>query len=102
MSYDHVVGIDADWSERGDYMLARHGIHPGWANEALDDPERIVIVPDPASKSGRGVRTIGWSPTANRIITVITLVDEGHLYGVNGWVANSGDQRLYRREERDE
>jgi len=83
-------------------MQARHGIRPAWANEALDDPDRLVITPDPASKSGRSVRTIGWSYTANRIITVITLVDNGQLYGVNGWVANSSDQRLYREEYRDE
>ena len=72
------------------------------ANEALDDPDRVVITPDPASKSGRAVRTIGWSYTANRIIAVITLVDNGRLHGVNGWVANSSDQRLYREEDRDE
>ena len=94
--------VTADWSERGDYMMARHGIHPDGANEALDDPDRVVITPDPASKSGRAVRTIGWSYTANRIITVITLVDNGRLHGVNGWVANSSDQRLYREEDRGE
>ena len=95
-----VDAANSDWSERGGYMLARHGIHPAWANEALDDPDRLVITPDPASKSGRAVRTIGWSYTANRIITVITLVDNGRLHGVNGWVANSNDQRLYREEDR--
>lgn len=100
MSY--TPAFEADWSARGAYKLARHGIRPAWANETLEDPERVVIVPDPASKSGRGVRTIGWSHTTNRIITVITLADEGRLYGVNGWVANSSDQTLYRREERNE
>jgi hypothetical protein len=92
----------ADWSERGDYMLARHGIEPAWADEVLADPDRVVLTPDPASKSGRGVRTIGWSHSASRIITVITLVDNDHLYGVNGWVSNSSDQRLYREEVGDE
>jgi len=33
---------------------------------------------------------------------VITLVDNGQLHGVNGWVANDSDQRLYREEDRDE
>jgi hypothetical protein len=102
MTLSHTNQVTADWSERGGYMLARHGIHPAWANEALDDPDRLVITPDPASKSGRAVRTIGWSYTANRIITVITLADNGRLHGVNGWVANSNDQRLYREEDRDE
>jgi hypothetical protein len=83
-------------------MLARHGIEPTWANEALDDPDRVVITPDPASRSGRTVRPIGWSHRASRIITVITLVDTGRLHGVNEWVASSSDQRLYREEDRDE
>jgi len=82
--------------------MARHSIHPAWANEALEDPDRVVITPDPASKSGRAARTIFWSHTANRIIAVITLVDNGRLHSVNGWVANSSDQRLYREEDRDE
>ncbi|NMM32471.1 MAG: hypothetical protein HHJ13_00405 [Phycicoccus sp.] len=25
-------------------MLARHGIHPAWANEALDDPDRAKVL----------------------------------------------------------
>jgi hypothetical protein len=101
MSYTSGV-TSADWTERGDYMLARHGIEPAWADEALADPDRVVLTPDPASKSGRGVRTIGWSHSAGRVVTVITLVDNDHLYGVNGWVANSSDQRLYREEADDE
>ena len=96
------MAVSADWGERGEYMLARHSIHPAWANETLDDPDRVVVTPDPASKPGRAVRTIGWSYTANRIIAVITLVDNGRPHGVNGWVANSSDQRLYREEDRDE
>jgi hypothetical protein len=96
------VEVTADWGKRGAYMLARHGIHPTWANEALHDPDRVVITPDPASKSGRAVRTIGWSYTANRLITLITLVDEGQLHGVNGWAANGNDQRHYREKDQDE
>ncbi len=79
-------------------MLARHGIHPDWADEALSDPDAVVLDPDPSSKSGQSVRTIGWSITAGRLITVITLVHEGTLYGVNGWETKSTDQRLYRRD----
>ncbi|MGI8612655.1 MAG: hypothetical protein ACR2KL_01700 [Nocardioidaceae bacterium] len=54
------------------------------ANEALADPERLVIASDPASSSGRGVRTIGWSDSAMGILTTITLIDNGRLYDVNG------------------
>jgi hypothetical protein len=60
MTLSHTNQVTADWSERGGYMLARHGIHPAWANEALDDPDRLVITPDPASKSvGQCARSVG-------------------------------------------
>lgn len=69
---------------------------PAEANEVLSDPDRIVLDPDPASKSGRGTRTIGYSPTAQSLVTVILLDYEGTTYGVNGWRSNSTDQRRYR------
>ncbi len=42
------------------------------------------------------------SHTASRVITVITLMDEDTLYGVNGWLANNKDQALYRQEDQNE
>ncbi|NYH87656.1 hypothetical protein [Actinopolymorpha rutila] len=39
---------DVDWSNRGRYMRERHGIDPALANEALADPNRLVLDPDPA------------------------------------------------------
>lgn len=85
-----------DWSQRGEYMQQRHGIAPTWADEALSDPDRVVLDPDPASKSGRGTRTVGFSPTAQYLVTVILLEHEGTVYGVNGWRSNSTDQRRYK------
>ncbi|MDQ3452986.1 MAG: hypothetical protein M3493_09885 [Actinomycetota bacterium] len=61
-----------------------------------------MITADPASRSGRGSRTIGWSYSAHRILTVITLVDNDRLYGVNAWAANASDQRLYWEDDRGE
>jgi uncharacterized DUF497 family protein len=77
-------------------MQQRHGISPAEADEALSDPDRVVLDPDPASKSGRGTRTIGYSAAAESLVTVIVLEDEGTSYGVNGWRSNSSDQRRYR------
>lgn len=85
----------ADWSKRGEY-IAKHGTTPLVANEALADHDAVVLDPDPASKSGLTVRTIGYSPTANSLITVLTLVHEGTLYGVNAWPSNDTDKRRYR------
>lgn len=77
-------------------MHRKHGIAPWVADEALDDPERVVLDPDSSSKSGRSVRVIGYSPLAADLITVIILEHEGTTYGVNGWYANPTDRRRYR------
>lgn len=46
----------ADWSHRGGYIVKKHDVVPAEANEALLDPERIVVDPDYNSTSGRSVR----------------------------------------------
>jgi hypothetical protein len=59
----------------------------------------VVLNPDPASKSGRGVRIIGYSITAEAILTVIVLDDAGVTIGVNAWTSNQIDQRRYEGTE---
>ena len=90
---------NADWSHRGDYIVKKHDVVPPEANEALLDPERIVIDPDYNSASGRSVRIIGFSKTADDLITVIVLTDEGVTYGVNAWRSNARDRRIYQKGE---
>jgi hypothetical protein len=91
-----------DWRQRGVYIRNRSrrkpgdtDIEPSWANEAYVDPDAVTFDPDYASLSGRSVRTIGYSITAGFLITVITLLDDGHLYGVNAWKSNSTDAGYY-------
>lgn len=69
---------------------------PALADEAVDDPNRLVIDPDPASESGRTVRIIGWSHSLGKVVTVIVLPDGDTVWGVNAWPSNSTDQRRYR------
>ena len=79
-------------------MHERHGVEVGWANEALGDPDALRIDPDPSSKSGRSVRTIGYSPTAGFLLTIITVTEGRICYGVNGWRSNPTDVKRYRKE----
>ncbi|MBF9521957.1 transposase [Mycobacteroides chelonae] len=85
-----------DWSKRGEY-IAKHGMTPIEANEALGDPECITLDPDPASISGASRRIIGYSTTAQALITVILTDFEGATYGVNAWRAKDRDKRIYRQ-----
>lgn len=89
-------GFDrVDWSKRGAYMQRKHGIAPAVADDALADPNRVLIDPDYNSRSGQSVRIIGYSTVADDIITVIVLTHAGTEYGVNGWPANAKDRRIY-------
>jgi hypothetical protein len=89
---------EVDWSYRADYMRERHGIEVEWADEAREDPDGLRIDPDPASRSGRSVRTIGYSTSAGHLVTVITVEEAGITYGVNCWKSNEIDMRRYREE----
>ena len=89
---------DVNWVYRAKYMAERHGIEAKWADEALKDPNALRITPDPSSKSGRSVRTIGYSPSAGCVLTIITLDQEGATYGVNGWRSNESDIKRYRKD----
>ena len=85
-----------DWSHRGEYMEDSHGIIPRVADDALADPNRVVIDPDYNSVTGRSVRIVGYADLIDAIVTVIVLSDGGVDYGVNGWRANEKDRRIYQ------
>lgn len=89
------VGQPANWTHRGDYMSARHGVSPAEADDALSDPDAVTFAPDPASVSEESIRVIGRARSTGRIVTVIVLDRDGARYGVNGWPANPTDQRRY-------
>lgn len=87
-----------DWRYPGEY-IAKHELTPTLADEAWDDPDRLVIDPDPAPESGRTIRVIGWSATLDRLVTVIALPDGATTWGVNAWPSNDVDNRRYRKEK---
>lgn len=104
----HLAPIEeVDWKHRGDYIRrrsARRGrleldVEPAWATEAVFDPERLMGL-DKASKSGRGLKVIGWSAGAGRVLAVILISKtrpmDGRWWGVNAWAASSADSRRYR------
>lgn len=87
-------GVGADWSKRGEY-IAKHGVTPAQADEALEDADAVVFKPDYAAKTGEGVRTIGWSDSFGDLLTVITVEFEGVVYGASAWKSNKRDRRYY-------
>lgn len=83
--------------------MRKHGVTLAQAEEALADKNALVQDPDPASKSGVSVRTIGHSDDFGYLITVITVTDDdGTVYGVNAWRSNDVDTRKYQYYRGDE
>lgn len=91
---------DLWWREDdAEYIRTRSSRYPGatdlepaWTLEAAADPRRIVLDPDPKSRSG-AVRIIGYSPSAGFVITVIAT--GGALAGVTAWKSSGADLRDY-------
>jgi uncharacterized DUF497 family protein len=86
--------VTVDWTKRAGY-LAKHGVTVTQASEALTDPDAVVFDPDYNSRTGEGVRTIGFSPSAASVTTVITYVMDGVTHGASAWKSNSRDRRYY-------
>jgi len=72
-------------------------IEPDWTLEAASDPRRIVLDPDPKSRTG-AVRLIGFSPSAGFVITVIAT--GGSHAGVTAWKSSGADLREYEGQGR--
>ncbi|HVD02766.1 MAG TPA: transposase [Candidatus Dormibacteraeota bacterium] len=95
-----------DWSKRAEYVRSRHGVEPAWADEAVEDDHAVWLTLDPASRSGRSVRVIGYSITAREVLTVILVAADvdvterpaGDWCGSNAGVASPRDRRLYGKE----
>lgn len=83
-----------DWSANGqDEHIALRDITPEQANEALDDPEAVVFDPDYNTRSGRSIRTIGYSPSFGDVMSVITVRDLGGvIWGATAFRANRRDR----------
>jgi hypothetical protein len=95
-----------DWSRRWDHITRRSWRNPRdidikeeWANEAYCDENAAVSDPDFASRSGRSKRTIGYSPSAGFVITVITYVEADHVWGATAWHSGVQDLEKYRQRE---
>lgn len=65
----------------------------------MADPDALVQIPDPASRFGVNVRTIGYSAAFDALVTVITGEDDGVIYGVKAWRSNATDIRRYKGQE---
>lgn len=100
------VNDDLYWdSEVEQYVLQRPLRYPGalavrpeWCREAMRDEFRAHFEQDPKSRV-RACRTIGYSPSAGRVLVVIAYRDlDGDLHLINAWPANGSDLAKYEED----
>jgi len=79
-----------------EHIWDRHRILPEWVEQACADTDRVILDPDPASRSGRSVRIVGFSSGYGYPITIVAVRRRDHLVVASAWRANSRDRRTYR------
>ena len=84
-----------DWGLAEQHMWRRHRVLSSWAQQAWEDPSALVVDPDPASRSGRSIRVIGYSHGAQAILVVILVKADDHFVAASAWRANASHQRRY-------
>lgn len=73
-------------------------IEPGWTLEVLADERLVELSPYPTSRVGAS-GFIGFSPSAGKVLVVITYRDlDGDLHGMNAWPASGRDLTTYLKE----
>lgn len=88
------------WGEDRDEHLAPHKVTVAQAEEALADPSAVVITPDPATISGQGIRTIGFSASFGDLLCVLSYIDDdGVEQGTTAFKAKGKFRRYYRERE---
>jgi hypothetical protein len=69
-------------------------IEVGWTVEAAADPSALVIDPDPRSNVD-GVRVVGYSAGAQRVLTIVAVRIDGELWGSTAWPTSGRELREY-------
>jgi len=77
------------------HIWDRHRILAEWVEQACADADRVILDPDPASRSGRSVRIVGFSSGYGYPITVVAVRRSDRLVVASAWPANSKDRRTY-------
>lgn len=72
-------------------------IEPAWTEEVVGDPEALWFEPDPKSSGGLGIRIVGYSTSADLVLTVIAYRRAWQLRGATAYVASGSDLREYRK-----
>jgi len=81
---------------RSDRYAGAFDIDPAWTMEVVADPDRLVDEPDPKSAQANSVRIVGYSLTAQVVVTVVALRDRaGVLHGASAWKTSGAPLRQY-------
>lgn len=87
---------DTDFETAADHIWQGHRILMDRVREACSDEDRVILDPDPASRSGQSLRIVGFSTSCGDTITVVAVRRRYHFEVTSAWRSNARDQRIYR------
>lgn len=88
--------MDFDWDEANTEHIARHGVDPDEAEEALSDPARVATKSYMGANGEKRVAVIGQSESG-RYLTVIFTVRHGTIRVVTARDAEPNEKKRYNR-----
>lgn len=85
-----------------EHIWRRHRLLTEWVRQAVSDEDRLILDPDPASRSGLSLRIVGFSVAYGHPITVVAIRRRTHLEITSAWRSNPRDERIYRERQENE
>ncbi|MDA2987904.1 MAG: transposase [Actinomycetota bacterium] len=90
---------DIDFEAAAEHIWQGHRILMDWVREACSDDDRVILDPDPASRSGQSLRIVGFSASFGHPVTVVGFRRRTHIEITSAWRSNPRDQRIYRERQ---
>lgn len=102
LTFSEVDVPDASHLQRSRRYSGALDIQPLAAIEAAMDASALVAR-DPNSATGEAIRTIGYSPTAGRVLVVVLIPDrhppDGRWHVATAWPANPQQRQIYNNSD---
>ena len=70
---------DLDFETAAEHIWQGHRILMDWVREACSDDDRVILDPDPASRSGQSLRIVGFSASFGHPVTVVAIRRRTHI-----------------------
>lgn len=92
----YIIGMEFDWDTANIEHIARHGVEPEEAEEAVSDSRRVKA-PAYHAENGERRQAVTGKTEDGRLLTVVMTVRNEFYRVITAREANATERRAYRR-----